>query len=136
MDIIKVLENTISALIVFSRTLMMSISAHPLLSAQDSLRANNQNDDENEQSRGILQFCWHHERREFDEQSDEEPSDECAVCRTKTAKSDSREHQEDQAASHLEPNLLVQPAEHASQCSECTSGDPDDPDDALRVDTG
>ncbi len=76
----------------------------------------------------------HDQRGELDEHPDDEPADQSSERRAEATERDAREHQEQQAGTHVEPDLLVERPEDAAQSGQRAGEDPDHPDHTLAVD--
>src|SRR3954453_7486227 len=110
--------------------------ADPLRAAEDALRPDEEDDDQDAQGADVLQLDRHPEGDERDEESDDDAADQGAVRRAQATEGDRGEDEQQDLKPHLEVHALRETEQDAGQAGERRSGDPDDPDDPVDVDAG
>src|SRR4051795_7661263 len=72
----------------------LSLLPDPLGPAEQTLRPHQQEQDENEQCRGVLEVARDDQRRELHDEADDQGADQCAERRAETAEGHGREQQQ------------------------------------------
>src|SRR3954469_10352077 len=111
-------------------------SAHPDPAAEDALRPDDEDDDQEQQPSDVLDVARDDQGRHLHEDSDDEAADEGAVGRAETAERDSGEHQQEQPEAHVPLDGVGQPQKDTAQGGQQATDGPDDQDDPVDVDPG